>query len=431
MQPLKLRGDTVALGSESARVGVEGNLEAEDPTARVGDQRREDRRVRHDHEPRPPGPEGSRGRDAAAQVAPEDRRAAARTGRVEADRVAADGRGDLAGPSLHRTPGEEADTAASVSVIVATHNRRDRIGPLARAVLEDPATLELVLVDDASSDGTDAVIAGLAESDPRIVGLVCCFARQLAALQAGVEIARGDVVLLLDDDVMPEPGLVTGHALRHRDGARQVVVGYMPVAAEMMDRAASRLYAAEYEATCERIEAGDTGVLDALWGGNVSLRRADALAIGLASAEFQLHYHADRELGYRLSAAGLAGTFDRALRARHLHRRDRDAWLNDARRAGAGLVELHATYPDVLGAFEVTSITGDLGGLLARTIGAVASSRHATAVCRGLWAGSVAARRCHLRRAETVLLRVARRIMRLHGAATQLSQPVPVPAPPR
>src|SRR3954464_1525664 len=68
---------------------------------------------------------------------------------------------------------------------------------------------ELVLVDDASSDGTAAALAELAESDPRVrvLHLSRDFGHQ-AALTAGLEHARGDAVAMLDGDLQDPPELL-------------------------------------------------------------------------------------------------------------------------------------------------------------------------------------------------------------------------------
>lgn len=68
---------------------------------------------------------------------------------------------------------------------------------------------ELVIVDDGSTDGTPAIVAGLAAGDPRVkvVTLARNFGHQ-AALSAGLEHARGDAVVMLDSDLQDPPELI-------------------------------------------------------------------------------------------------------------------------------------------------------------------------------------------------------------------------------
>src|ERR671922_277553 len=61
---------------------------------------------------------------------------------------------------------------------------------------------EVLYIDDGSSDASFAVLAGLAQRDPRV--RVIRFRRnfgQTAAMAAGIDYARGAVLLFLDADL--------------------------------------------------------------------------------------------------------------------------------------------------------------------------------------------------------------------------------------
>ena len=79
---------------------------------------------------------------------------------------------------------------------------------------------ELVIVDDGSRDGTAAVLAGLADDDPRVkvVTLSRNFGHQ-AALTAALEHTSGDVVVMLDGDLQDPPELIPEMLDRWRAGA--------------------------------------------------------------------------------------------------------------------------------------------------------------------------------------------------------------------
>jgi dolichol-phosphate mannosyltransferase len=70
-------------------------------------------------------------------------------------------------------------------------------------------SFELVLVDDGSSDGSDRELQKLATNDPRVrvVQLSRNFGHQ-TALTAGLDHARGDVVVMLDADLQDPPELI-------------------------------------------------------------------------------------------------------------------------------------------------------------------------------------------------------------------------------
>src|SRR5438034_117709 len=94
----------------------------------------------------------------------------------------------------------------TVSVVVPTIGRA-RLADLVGAVLADDATTEVVVVADRDRAVVEAMVAPVARSRAPVVVVDGPGRGPAAARQAGVEHATGDVVVLLDDDVVPVPGL--------------------------------------------------------------------------------------------------------------------------------------------------------------------------------------------------------------------------------
>jgi glycosyltransferase involved in cell wall biosynthesis len=210
------------------------------------------------------------------------------------------------------------------------------------SVQTQPVT-EIVVVVDGCDDGTLEVLETLRASDARLRAVWQGNAGAGVARQLGAELATADVVLFLDDDVVAEPGLVLGHALRHLQADRSVVSGYLKTTLPAVRRRrhfATYLYADEYEKACRRYEEDPTEVLLGFWAGNFSLTRNDALRVGMHDPEAPLDYHADTAFGWRAIRAGLVGIFDRSLEVRHEHSRSTRAFLDDARRQGADMAQL-------------------------------------------------------------------------------------------
>lgn len=93
-------------------------------------------------------------------------------------------------------------TDALISVVMPAHNAQAHIArPIASVLAQTHRELELIIVDDASSDGTLALIEEQARQDSRIR-----IVRQspnggvAAARNAGVAVARGSHVAFLDSD---------------------------------------------------------------------------------------------------------------------------------------------------------------------------------------------------------------------------------------
>jgi glycosyltransferase involved in cell wall biosynthesis len=236
----------------------------------------------------------------------------------------------------------------TTSVVVPTHGRADLLPTVLAPLLRDPATAEVVAVADGDDDAF-AVLGTLAGRDPRLVPLRTDGAGENGARQAGIARAQGEVVVLVDDDVLARDGLVTGHARAHAGRRGVVVLGYMPVAEPLRDGPPTELYASWYEECVERYQRDPASILHRFWAGNASLRRDDALRVGLADASFTATYNPDRDFGLRCARAGLTGVFDRRLRADHLYRRSLGQMRDEARRQGEGRVLVHHRHADVVG----------------------------------------------------------------------------------
>ncbi len=110
--------------------------------------------------------------------------------------------------------------SARLLVIVPTLNERENLGSLAEAVFAQPVGAELLVVDDASPDGTGALVDAMAARDPRVHALHR--PRRMGIGSAYVEgfrwaLAHGyDLVVTMDADWSHDPAylkdLVAGTA---------------------------------------------------------------------------------------------------------------------------------------------------------------------------------------------------------------------------
>ncbi len=98
-----------------------------------------------------------------------------------------------------------------LSVVAPLYNEAETVRAFHERVMGalDGFELELVLVDDGSTDGTRAHLEALAAADERVkvVALSRNFGHQ-PALTAGLEHARGDVVVMIDADLQDPPEVV-------------------------------------------------------------------------------------------------------------------------------------------------------------------------------------------------------------------------------
>lgn len=108
-----------------------------------------------------------------------------------------------------------------VSVVAPAFNEEENLAEFHRRVVSALAGVrfELVIVDDGSRDRTFTILQELERADPRVrpVRLSRNFGHQ-AAVTAGLELARGDVVVTIDVDLQDPPEVIAELLESWRDG---------------------------------------------------------------------------------------------------------------------------------------------------------------------------------------------------------------------
>lgn len=100
--------------------------------------------------------------------------------------------------------------ACELSIIVPVYDEKDTLLLLHQKLLSAlrslQRTYEILYVDDGSSDGSSEILEGIANSEAsvRLISLARNFG-QTAALSAGFDHARGDMIIPLDADLQNDP----------------------------------------------------------------------------------------------------------------------------------------------------------------------------------------------------------------------------------
>ena len=100
------------------------------------------------------------------------------------------------------------DNQYLVSVILPTHNSAKWVQSSIRSVLSQSHTnLELIVIDDGSSDETITIVSKLADADDRLkfIALPTCSGGPATPRNQGIEIATGNYLAFIDSDDLWHP----------------------------------------------------------------------------------------------------------------------------------------------------------------------------------------------------------------------------------
>ncbi len=188
------------------------------------------------------------------------------------------------------------------SVVIAAYHEAPVINRTIAAVLASHvAPFEIIVVDDGSTDGTADVVLEEYGHDPRVHVLRQANAGKAAALNRGIAIAQGDVLVCLDADTLFAPGTLGALVAPFVDPRIGAVAGNVKVGNRI--NVWTRWQALEY-ITSQNLDRRAYAALDAITvvPGAVGAWRKDAVAAvgGFVSDTLA----EDMDLTWRLRRAG-------------------------------------------------------------------------------------------------------------------------------
>ena len=310
----------------------------------------------------------------------------------------------------------------TLSVVIPTHRRCHLLTRVLEPLLADEAVDEIIVVVDGDLDGSFMLLQEKALKSAKLRPILRAQSGGAQRARAdGLEQATGELVLFLDDDVLASEDLGAHHRALHRHREAVVGVGYMPVRPlerTTADAFSSVLYGVEYEGRCVAYEEDPHEILRSLWWGNVSMRRADVMKVGLISGGPTMLYHEDQDFGLRCLEAGFLGVFDRGAAATHLHQRDLDGFVRDALSQGRGMVIIHERHREIMGPLDPADFEIGLGPFLALIVRLGSVPSRGRFLCRLLTGVTRLLGRCHLFRLQLRAAKLLRRVGQSTGAAT-------------
>jgi glycosyltransferase involved in cell wall biosynthesis len=224
------------------------------------------------------------------------------------------------------------DIDPDVSIVVPTHNRCAGLYRLLCALSEQSfprSRFEVVVVDDGSTDATADVLR-TTTVPYALRSLSQSNSGPSVARNHGVQQARGRLILFLDDDVVPVPGLISAHVEAHGEANDVVVTGPMLAPPDSFPQPVwDRWDAAKLD---EQYRAMLAGVYPCtqrqFFTANASLHREMFLKSGGFDPTFLRAE--DMELAWRLRGGGARFVFEPRAEVVHFAARRFASWRKNA-----------------------------------------------------------------------------------------------------
>lgn len=234
-----------------------------------------------------------------------------------------------------------------ISVVIPTYNRLETLAHVIPTLLAQdlPASdFEVLVCDSNSNDGTAEYLAGVSAQHPNVRHLPGPYTGRAAARNAGIDAARGEVVLFNDADILASPDLLSQH-LRHHRAQRKIAVVGLEVQVKDLDEYA---YKRDHPQARGSLHKPTRTKLTWLYflTGNASVRREDLIRVGRFDESFTGYGHEDLELGYRLSRAGITILYEPNAVNYHCQDVPHDDQKEKMRLAGRSTVRFYRKHPD-------------------------------------------------------------------------------------
>lgn len=180
----------------------------------------------------------------------------------------------------------------------------------------ETSAYEVIFVSNGSSDNTNEVLQAFANQYDNFKFYdIPPSGGPAAPRNKGIKEANGETIIILDDDVIPDPDMLLSYEAHHRKYPEQneAVLGVAYVPEEVKSKPVSLFHEFDYSNLASDCQICYTY----FWTCNISFKREFMLQHGMF--EELLLYNEDIHCGHQLAEAGMTLRFEPKARGKHLH----------------------------------------------------------------------------------------------------------------
>jgi GT2 family glycosyltransferase len=246
----------------------------------------------------------------------------------------------------------------AVSVLIPSHQRREALRRALLSLANQSAPVgsyEVIVSIDGSTDGSEEMIASNVFAYALRVTAGPARGRA-AACNSALELARGEVLIVLDDDMQASRGFVERHRSHHPPGSRLCVMGAVPIELDDSSPHAARYVREKFNSHLEVLaQPGHEFTARDFYSGNASLRTEVLREVGGFSESFTIYGNEDVDLSLRLRESGVELRYDAGAMAAQEYDKGLPELSADTTQKGQTAVILARAHPAVFPELKLAS----------------------------------------------------------------------------
>ncbi|SPD74740.1 hypothetical protein PITCH_A330005 [uncultured Desulfobacterium sp.] len=244
-------------------------------------------------------------------------------------------------------------TETKISVVIPTYNRSEILLKCLQSLNQQSLPsdhFEVFVCDDGSTDNTKDIVKNFSSR------FVLKYIKQNnrgpgPARNKGILAARGEYVLIINDDTIADKDLLKAHLQAHKENSHRKIsvlgtFDYLPEAQE--SPFVYFLSKSPIVFAYPIMQEGKTYCYRFFWTCNISLKRQAVLDAGLFDEEFSDPMAEDTELGYRLEKMGYEVLYYPKAMSQHDHSMDIHGFAKRQVMQGRNVVKLFNKHPELL-----------------------------------------------------------------------------------
>jgi len=244
-----------------------------------------------------------------------------------------------------------------VSVIIPTYRRCDSVKRVLQALSSQTVPsdeYEVIISIDGSEDGTREVVDTF-KPDYTLRSIWSPNSGRASACNKGIREARGEIIILLDDDMEPTKNFIRAHYNAHIRGARVGVIGAAPIPINESSSFIVHYIAEKFNSHMNKISTpGYNFQIRDFYSGNFSIRRKLFLEVGLYNEAFKTYGNEDVELASRFLKSGVKLAFNSEALALQYYEKDFSGVAIDNIDKGKTAVLLVSLHPETFNDLKLT-----------------------------------------------------------------------------